>query len=97
MPVVTGCLWPLVAPMVPVAGGSLALPGVTAPLLDRVPAERAGTAGGALNDSRRLGSALAVAALATDTRSFHDGLRTSLLTAAFLVLPAARRTELAPR
>ena len=84
--------WTLVALMIPVGGGgSLALPSVTAMLLDRVPAERAGTASGVLNASRQLGGALAIAvfgALVTDTESFHDGLRNSLLTAALLVLLA---------
>lgn len=84
--------WALVALMVPVgAGGSLALPSVTALLLDRVPAERAGTAGGVLNASRQLGGALAVAAfgaLVTHAAGFHDGLRVSLLLAALLVLLA---------
>ncbi|MFF5140121.1 MFS transporter [Streptomyces sp. NPDC013157] len=85
-------VWTLVALMVPVgAGGSLALPSVTALLPDRVPAERAGTASGVLNASRQLGGALAVAAfgaLVANASSFHDGLRISLLTAASLVLPA---------
>ncbi|MFJ3307547.1 MFS transporter [Streptomyces sp. NPDC086549] len=84
--------WTLVALMVPVgAGGSFALPSVTALLLDRVPAERAGTASGVLNASRQIGGALAVAAfgaLVTHEASFHDGLRTGLLTAALLVLLA---------
>ncbi|MFJ9558838.1 MFS transporter [Streptomyces fuscichromogenes] len=85
-------VWALVALIVPVgAGGSLALPSVTAVLLDRVPAERAGTASGVLNASRQLGGGLAVAAfgaLVAHAGSFHEGLRTSLLTAAFLILPA---------
>ncbi|MER6535943.1 MFS transporter [Streptomyces sp900105755] len=85
-------VWTLVALMVPVGdGGSLALPSVTALLLDRVPAARAGTASGVLNASRQLGGALAVAAfgaLVADAGDFHDGLRTSLLAAALLVLSA---------
>ncbi|OXY91273.1 MFS transporter [Streptomyces diastatochromogenes] len=82
--------WLLVLLMIPVgAGGSLAVPAVTAMLLDRVPAERAGTAGGVLNASRQVGGALAVAvfgALVARQAGFFHGLRTSLLIAALLVL-----------
>jgi DHA2 family methylenomycin A resistance protein-like MFS transporter len=82
--------WVLVTLMIPVgAGGSLAVPAVTALLLDHVPAERAGTASGVFNASRQLGGALAVAvfgALVTGSAGFHNGLRTSLLLAALLVL-----------
>jgi MFS transporter, DHA2 family, methylenomycin A resistance protein len=75
--------------MIPVGlGGAVAIPAVTALLLDSVPAERAGTASGVLNTSRQVGGALAIAvfgALLAD-QGFHDGLRTSLLIAGLLLL-----------
>lgn len=84
--------WVLLASMMPVGvGGSLTVPGLTALLLDRVAAERAGTASGVLNASRQLGGALAVAAfgaLVSGTADFHDGLRAGLLLAALVVLLA---------
>ncbi|MDX3635653.1 MFS transporter [Streptomyces europaeiscabiei] len=56
--------WLLVLLMIPVGtGGGLAVPAVTSLLLDRVPAQRAGTASGVLNASRQLGGALSVAVL----------------------------------
>ncbi|MFI6375696.1 MFS transporter [Streptomyces sp. NPDC050546] len=89
----TAPTWLLVVLMIPVgAGGSLAVPAVTALLLDRVPGERAGTASGVLNASRQVGGALAVAvfgALVAQHGSFFHGLRTSLLSAAALVLATA--------
>ncbi|CAM5545179.1 MFS transporter [Streptomyces purpurascens] len=82
--------WLTVMLMIPVGtGGGLAIPAVTSQLLDRVPAERAGTASGVLNTARQVGGALAVAvfgALATQHATFLHGLRTSLLTAACLLL-----------
>ncbi|MFH8655179.1 MFS transporter [Streptomyces afghaniensis] len=82
--------WLLVVLMVPVgAGGSLAVPALTSLLLDRVPAERAGTASGVLNTSRQVGGALAVAvfgALVADRAQFTEGLHTSLAIAAGAVL-----------
>ncbi|MGW2702976.1 MFS transporter [Streptomyces sp. NPDC001340] len=82
--------WLLALLMIPVgAGGSLAVPAVTALLLDRVPADRAGTASGVQNASRQVGGALAVAvfgALIAQHAGFFHGLRTSLLIAAALVL-----------
>ena len=70
-------------------GAALAIPTVTALLVDSVPAERAGTASGVLNTCRQLGGALAVAvfgALVAHRESFLDGLRVSLLIAALLLL-----------
>lgn len=82
--------WLLIVLMVPVgAGGSLAVPALTSLLLDRVPAERAGTASGVLNTSRQVGGALAVAvfgALVADRARFTEGLHTSLAVAAAAVL-----------
>ncbi|MFJ1806747.1 MULTISPECIES: MFS transporter [unclassified Streptomyces] len=81
--------WLLVLLMIPVGtGGGLAVPAVTSLLLDRVPAQRAGTASGVLNASRQLGGALSVAvfgALVSHHAQFLHGLRTSLLIAALLV------------
>ncbi|MEU2266657.1 MFS transporter [Streptomyces olindensis] len=85
--------WLMVLLMIPVGtGGGLAVPAVTSLLLDRVPAERAGTASGVLNTARQVGGALAVAvfgALVAQHATFFHGLRTSLLTAAGLVLLTA--------
>jgi hypothetical protein len=48
--------------MIPVGlGGAVAIPAVTALLLDSVPAERSGTASRVLNTSRQIGGALAIA------------------------------------
>lgn len=69
--------WHLVLLMIPVGtGGGLAVPAVTSLLLDRVPAQRAGTASGVLNASRQLGGALSVAvlgAMVSPTRSSCTG------------------------
>ncbi|MER5913939.1 MFS transporter [Streptomyces sp. NPDC001982] len=102
MPVITGqCLmamvalpagapaWLSVVLMVPVgAGGAMAVTALTALLLEKMPAERAGVASGVLNAARQLGGALAVAvfgALVADRAGFVSGLHTSLLIAAAAV------------
>jgi DHA2 family methylenomycin A resistance protein-like MFS transporter len=75
--------------MIPVGlGGALAIPAVTALLLDSVPADRAGTAGGVLNTSRQLGGALAIAIFGAllAHQQFLDGLRISLMIAGLLLL-----------
>jgi DHA2 family methylenomycin A resistance protein-like MFS transporter len=81
--------WLLTLLMMPIgAGGALAVMALTALLLESVPAERAGTAGGVLNTSRQLGGALAVAvfgALVAERTSFVSGLHASLLLAAAAV------------
>jgi DHA2 family methylenomycin A resistance protein-like MFS transporter len=81
--------WLLTVLMMPIgAGGALAVMALTALLLESVPAERAGTAGGVLNTSRQLGGALAVAvfgALVAERTSFVSGLHASLLLAAAAV------------
>lgn len=93
LPQASAPTWLMMLLMIPVGtGGSLAVPAVTSLLLDRVPAERAGTASGVLNTSRQLGGALAVAvfgALVAQHATFFHGLRSSLLTAAVLVLISA--------
>ncbi|MGW1757626.1 MFS transporter [Streptomyces mirabilis] len=82
-------VWLSVVLMMPVgAGGAMAVTALVALLLDSVPAERAGVAGGVLNAARQLGGALAVAAfgaLVADRAGFVDGLHTSLLIAAATV------------
>ncbi|MGW2972007.1 MFS transporter [Streptomyces mirabilis] len=82
-------VWRSVVLMMPVgAGGAMAVTALVALLLDSVPAERAGVAGGVLNAARQLDGALAVAAfgaLVADRAGFVDGLHTSLLIAAATV------------
>jgi DHA2 family methylenomycin A resistance protein-like MFS transporter len=93
--------WLLAVLMIPIGfGGGLAVPSLTTLLLDSVPAERAGTAGGVLNTCRQLGGALAVAvfgALVSHRASFLHGLQVSLLTAALLALAIAAASLLLPR
>ena len=77
--------------------GPLAIPPVTAVLLNSVPAHRAGTASGVFNTSRQVGGALAVAvfgALLAQPATFLQGLRTSLLLAAGVALVAAAASRL---
>jgi DHA2 family methylenomycin A resistance protein-like MFS transporter len=85
--------WLLAVLMFPVGlGGPLAIPPVTALLLDSVPPERAGTASAVLNTFRQVGGALAVAlfgALVAHHATFLHGLRVSLLIAALLLLATA--------
>lgn len=86
--------------MVPVgAGGSMGVPAVTAMLLDRVPAERTGTASGVLNTSRQIDGALPVAvlgALLANQADFLDGMRISLLTGAAVLATAVTALLLRP-
>ncbi|WP_330288738.1 MFS transporter [Streptomyces canus] len=93
LPAASAPSWLLVLLMIPVGtGGVIAVPAMTALLLDHVPAERAGTASGVFNASRQVGGALAVAvfgALVADRAPFLPGLRTSLLIAALLTLATA--------
>ncbi|MFD7506072.1 MFS transporter [Streptomyces sp. NPDC059850] len=94
----TAPVWPTVLLMVPVAaGGGMAMPAMTALLLERVPAERAGVASGVLNAARQLGGALAVAAfgaLVADRARFVSGLHTGLLIAAAVVAASVAATWL---
>ncbi|MEV1026805.1 MFS transporter [Streptomyces sp. NPDC050264] len=87
-------VWAVALLMVPVGlGGALAVPALTAMLLDAVPADRAGTAGAVLNTARQVGGAIAVAvygALLAGADTFLAGMRWSvLLAAAGLALTAA--------
>jgi len=85
--------WVLAVVMIPVGiTGPLAMPPTTARLLDSVPADRSGVAGGVFNASRQIGGALAVAvfgALLADHAHFRSGMRTSLTAAAIVCLTAA--------
>lgn len=73
-------------------GSALAIPTVTALLVNSVTAERAGTASGVLNTSRQLGGALSIALFGTliaHRETFVRGLQVSLLIAALLLLATA--------
>ncbi len=94
-------IWLLALLTLPVGFGSaLTVPTLTAVLLDRVPAERAGTASGVLNTGRQLGGALAIAvfgALVAPRGSFLHGLQISLaIAAALLLVTAAASLSLRP-
>ncbi|MFJ8026888.1 MFS transporter [Streptomyces sp. NPDC096311] len=94
----TAPVWLTVLLMVPVgAGGAMAVTALTALVLEKVPAERAGVASGVLNAARQLGGALAVAvfgALVADRTGFVSGLHTSLLIAAAVVAVSVVATVL---
>ncbi|MGW0683434.1 MFS transporter [Streptomyces sp. NPDC002754] len=97
----TAPIWLVIMLMIPVGiGGALAVPSLTAVLLDNVPAERAGTASGVLNTFRQLGGALAVAiygGLLATRPTFLNGMRTSLLiSTALLITVAAASLALKP-
>jgi len=81
-----GSPWLVALALVPIgAGGSMAMPVVTAVVLEGVPAERAGTASAVFNTFRQVGGAVAIAVfggLLAAPGSFDAGLRTSLLVAA---------------
>jgi DHA2 family methylenomycin A resistance protein-like MFS transporter len=84
-----------------VSGGvALVVPAVISLLLERAPAERAGTASGAHNASRQMGGRMAVAVLGTlvsDLTHFARGLHLSLsLGAVLLVLTTSASFSLRP-
>jgi MFS transporter, DHA2 family, methylenomycin A resistance protein len=93
---------PMALDLVPVGTGlGFALPSLTFVLLEAIPADQAGLAGGLLNAGRQTGGALAVALYgALVSGSFLTGMRTSILisaallaagsAAALIVLRAAR-------
>ncbi|TXR99792.1 MFS transporter [Streptomyces sp. col6] len=94
-------VWVVAVLMVPVGlGGALAVPALTAMLLDAVPADRAGTAGAVLNTARQVGGAIAVAvfgALLAGADSFLTGMHWSMLLAAAGLLATAGATLMLPR
>ncbi|MFD8232826.1 MFS transporter [Streptomyces sp. NPDC059696] len=85
-------LWLVLVLLLPLSvGGALAVPALTALLMDVVPQERAGTASGLLNSLRQTGGALAVALFGTllsgpDGTFSLPGMRIGLLTVAALLL-----------
>lgn len=73
-------------------GAALAMPTVTALLVNSVAAEHAGIASGILNTCRQVGGALAVAVFGTlvaQRDNFLDGMQVSLVIAALLLLASA--------
>jgi DHA2 family methylenomycin A resistance protein-like MFS transporter len=88
-------VWLVLVLLLPLStGGGLAVPALTALLMDAVPPERAGTASGLLNSLRQTGGALAVALfgglLAASNGGFSlPGMRIGLLTVAALLLATA--------
>nr|WP_260475152.1 MFS transporter [Streptomyces sp. WAC 06725] len=91
----------MAALMVPVGlGGALAVPALTALLLDAVPADRAGTASAVLNTARQVGGAIAVAvfgALLAGADTFLSGMRWSMLLAVAGLLLTAGAAATLPR
>ena len=88
-------VWLVLVLLLPLSiGGALAVPALTALLMDAVPGERAGTASGLLNSIRQTGGALAVAVfgslLAGSDGGFSlPGMRLGLLAIAALLLATA--------
>jgi DHA2 family methylenomycin A resistance protein-like MFS transporter len=93
-------VWLVLVLLLPLSvGGALAVPTLTALLIDAVPGERSGTASGLLNSLRQTGGALAVALfgslLAGPGGSFSlPGMRLGLLAVAALLLATAGLTRL---
>ncbi|MER7483580.1 MFS transporter [Streptomyces sp. NPDC126510] len=93
-------LWLVLVLLLPLSvGGALAVPAVTALLMDVVPQDRAGTASGLLNSVRQTGGALAVALfgglLSGPGGAFSlPGMRVGLLTVAALLLATAALARL---
>ncbi|GAA5051428.1 MFS transporter [Streptomyces similanensis] len=97
-------VWLVLVLLLPLSvGGALAVPALTALLIDAVPAERAGTASGLLNALRQTGGALAVALfggllVGADDGFSLPGMRLGLLAvAAVLLATAALARVLLPR
>jgi DHA2 family methylenomycin A resistance protein-like MFS transporter len=93
-------VWLVLVLLLPLSvGGALAVPALTALLMDAVPGERAGTASGLLNSLRQTGGALAVALfgslLAGPDGGFSlPGMRLGLLAVAALLLATAALSRL---
>ncbi|MCJ1674469.1 MULTISPECIES: MFS transporter [unclassified Rathayibacter] len=82
------------------AGGSVAMPPATAVVLASVPPHRASTASAVFNTFRQIGGAVAIAVFGAllAGSDFVDGMRTSMLiAAAVLVLAAAAGSFVTPR
>ncbi|WP_330339936.1 MFS transporter [Streptomyces sp. NBC_00557] len=96
-------VWLVLVLLLPLSvGGALAVPALTALLMDAVPRERAGTASGLLNSFRQTGGALAVALfgglLSGPGGGFSlPGMRVGLLAVAALLLATAALCRLLPR
>ncbi|MEU6373594.1 MFS transporter [Streptomyces sp. NPDC046909] len=82
--------------LVPIGlGGGLAVPSLTAAILENIDAERAGTAAAVLNTARQVGSCVAVGAfgaLIADSAHFQRGFDTSFAVSAVLLLTTAAAT-----
>ncbi|MGA5900335.1 MFS transporter [Streptomyces venetus] len=93
-------VWLVLVLLLPLSiGGALAVPALTALLMDAVPPERAGTASGLLNSLRQTGGALAVALfgglLSGPGGDFSlPGMRIGLLSVAVLLLATAALARL---
>ncbi|WP_039931705.1 MFS transporter, partial [Streptomyces viridochromogenes] len=93
-------VWLVLVLLLPLSiGGALAVPALTALLMDAVPPERAGTASGLLNSLRQTGGALAVALfgglLSGPGGDFSlPGMRIGLLAVAALLLATAALARL---
>ncbi|MGV9561292.1 MFS transporter [Streptomyces sp. NPDC003480] len=93
-------VWLVLVLLLPLSvGGALAVPALTALLMDAVPKERVGTASGLLNSSRQTGGALAVALfgslLSTPGGGFSlPGMRLGLLAIAALLLATTALSRL---
>jgi DHA2 family methylenomycin A resistance protein-like MFS transporter len=93
----TGPVWRIAQLLIPFGVVGLAIPVLIVTLLDNVPGPQAGLAGGVLNASRQVGSAVGVAlfgALVGDGGSFRSGLTASLIIAAALLAAAATANAL---
>ncbi|MFI2641863.1 MFS transporter [Streptomyces sp. NPDC018610] len=93
-------VWLVLVLLLPLSvGGALAVPALTALLMDAVPAERAGTASGLLNALRQTGGALAVALFGSLLAGAGDGfslpgMRLGLLAVAVVLLVTTALTRL---
>lgn len=91
----------LAVAMIPLGlGGAIAVPPLTAAMLEAVPGERAGLAAGVLNAGRQVAGGLSVAvfgALVADRAHFLAGMRVSLLITAGLLVVTTAATVLGLR
>jgi DHA2 family methylenomycin A resistance protein-like MFS transporter len=92
-----GPVWRVALLLIPFGLVGLAIPVLITTLLENVPGAQAGLAGGVLNASRQVGSAVGVAlfgALVGDGGSFRSGLTASLIIAAALLAATAAANAL---